>query len=103
MSPPHLTIAEAGRALRDGRLTSAALTEAHLARIAAVDGELHSFALVTADRARADAVRADAELASGVDRGVLHGIPVGIKDLIDTAGVPTTANSRLRQDRVPEA
>lgn len=101
MSPADLTIREAGLRFRQGSLTSAALTEAHLNRIDAVDSDLHAFTLVTTERARADAARADAELAAGHDRGPLHGIPVGIKDLIDTAGVTTTSGARLRQDHVP--
>ena len=103
MDPADLTIAEAGRKLRDGTLTSTALTEAHLGRVEALNGELHAFVLVAADRARADAARADAELAADVDRGLLHGIPIGIKDVIDTAGIRTASGSRLRADHVPEA
>ncbi|HZY67507.1 MAG TPA: amidase, partial [Devosia sp.] len=55
------------------------------------------------ERALADARRADTELAAGTDRGPLHGIPVGLKDMIDVAGVPTTAGSRGRKDNVPAA
>jgi aspartyl-tRNA(Asn)/glutamyl-tRNA(Gln) amidotransferase subunit A len=102
MSAPHeLTVAEAGAALRAGELTSAALTEHALARIAEYDPVLHAFVLVTAERARADAARADRELAAGVDRGPLHGIPYGLKDIYATAGIPTTCNSRLMVDHVP--
>lgn len=98
-----LSIVDAGRKLRDGSLTSLALTRAALARIAERDGDYLSFYVVMAERALDAARRADAELAAGKDRGPLHGIPVGIKDMIDVAGVPTTAGSVSRKDNVPAA
>ena len=102
MKPVHeLSITEAGVALRNGSLTSAELTETLLHRIAAIDPHLSLFFLVTEDRARADARRADAELRAGRDRGPLHGIPYGLKDILDTEGIPTTCNSRLFVDRRP--
>jgi Asp-tRNA(Asn)/Glu-tRNA(Gln) amidotransferase A subunit family amidase len=99
-SAADLSITEAGARLRDGSLTSVALVEAHLRRIAARDPVYRAFYQVLADRAREAARRADTELAAGIDRGPLHGIPVGIKDLIDIDGLPTTAGSRLRQHHV---
>ncbi|MCE9667070.1 amidase [Myxococcus stipitatus] len=100
--PPHtLSIAEAGAALRAGELTSRALTEHALSRIAAHDGALRAFIRVTAERALEDAARADQELRSGVDRGPLHGIPYALKDIFDVAGIPTTCNSRLRLEHAP--
>lgn len=101
MNAADLPIAEAGARLRDGSLTSLTLTETHLDRIRERDGTLHAFVTVTAERALEDAARADRELADGLDRGPLHGIPVALKDNIDTAGIPTTAGSRLRLDHVP--
>jgi aspartyl-tRNA(Asn)/glutamyl-tRNA(Gln) amidotransferase subunit A len=103
VNPADLSIVEAGARLRVGRLTSTALTDAHLSRIAARDGDLHAFITVTRDRALEDAARADAELAAGKDRGPLHGIPIGLKDLIDTAGIRTTSGSRRFQHNVPAA
>lgn len=101
---PHLfSIAEAGRALRAGLLSSAALTRHALERIRASNGKLHAFILITNERALADAARADAELAKGVDRGPLHGIPYALKDIYDTAGIATTCHSRLRLGNVPQA
>ena len=99
----EMSIAEAGRALREGAVTSAALTEDALGRIAAIDGKLDSFIRVTADRARADAGKADADFAAGLDHGPMQGIPYALKDIYDTAGIPTTCHSKLRQDVVPEA
>ncbi len=98
-----LSLAEAGRRLRDGSLSAVALAEQALARIAAVDPGLHAFITVTAERAMADARRADAELAAGRDRGPLHGLPYALKDIYDTAGIRTTCHSRLFVDRVPAA
>jgi aspartyl-tRNA(Asn)/glutamyl-tRNA(Gln) amidotransferase subunit A len=99
----ELSVAEAGRLLRADTLTSVALTEAALARIAALDGELCAFIEVTRARALEDAARADADFAAGVDRGPLQGIPYALKDIYDTAGIRTTCHSRLFRDRVPEA
>lgn len=96
-----LSIAEAGAKLRDGSLTSAALTRHALDRIAKLDGALHAFVLVTEERAMADAARADAELAAGTDRGPMHGIPYALKDIYDTAGIRTTCHSKLLIDNVP--
>jgi aspartyl-tRNA(Asn)/glutamyl-tRNA(Gln) amidotransferase subunit A len=103
MPAPDLGIPAAATRLRDGRLTSAELVEAHLARIAALDPDLHAFVAVTADAARAAAAEADRELAAGRDRGPLHGIPVAVKDLIDVAGLPTLCGSRLRMGAVADA
>ena len=97
----ELSIAEAGRRLRDGTISSAALTEDALARIAAIDGALDSFITVTAERARADAAAADADFARGVDNGPMQGVPYALKDIFDTAGIRTTCHSRLRADHVP--
>jgi aspartyl-tRNA(Asn)/glutamyl-tRNA(Gln) amidotransferase subunit A len=97
-----LSIAEAGRQLRAGKTTSEALTRAAFERIHASDPKLNAFIRILEDRAHEDARRADAELAAGADRGPLHGIPYGLKDIYDSAGVPTTCHSRLRLDVVPQ-
>lgn len=101
-SLPFLSIAEAGRALRAGDTTSVALTTLMLERIATHDTALNAFITVTDTHAMAGAKRADAELTAGHDRGPLHGIPIGIKDLCDTAGVRTTSGSRLFENHVPD-
>lgn len=100
--PLHeLSIAEAGRRLRAGALTSTALTQHALSRITSLDPVLHSFVLVTKERALADADRADRELKSGIDRGPMHGIPYALKDIYATAGIRTTCHSKLLIDNVP--
>jgi aspartyl-tRNA(Asn)/glutamyl-tRNA(Gln) amidotransferase subunit A len=96
-----LTIAEAGAAFREGRLSPLGLTEAYLDRIQRFDGELNSFITVTADQARAAAQLATDELAAGTNRGALYGIPLAYKDLIATAGVRTTSASRIHANRIP--
>jgi aspartyl-tRNA(Asn)/glutamyl-tRNA(Gln) amidotransferase subunit A len=87
--------------LKARRLSPRELTEAFLARIERVDGQLHAYLLVTPERARADAERAEQELGRGDYRGPLHGVPLALKDLYDTAGIRTTGHSQVLADRVP--
>ena len=104
MSAPalhELSITQAGEQLRAGSLTSAALAQDCLLRIAAIDPKINAFITLTADRAMNDAREADASFARGVDRGPLQGIPYGLKDIYDTAGIRTTCHSKLRVDNVP--
>jgi aspartyl-tRNA(Asn)/glutamyl-tRNA(Gln) amidotransferase subunit A len=98
-----LDIFALGARLRDGRLKAEALTRATLARIAERDPTYLSFYRVLEESALAEAITADRELAEGLDRGPLHGIPVGIKDVIDVAGVPTTANAPGRADAIGDS
>jgi aspartyl-tRNA(Asn)/glutamyl-tRNA(Gln) amidotransferase subunit A len=98
-----LSITEAGRRLREGTLSALDLTNAVLARVAERDPAYRAFYVAAAETARDEARRADAELAAGKDRGPLHGIPVGIKDMIDVAGLPTTAGSRGRAGAIAAA
>src|SRR5689334_5360002 len=88
-----LSLTEAAARLRAQQVTSADLTRACLNRIRELDPGLNSFITVTADTALAEAHTADAELRAGTSRGPLHGIPIALKDLIDVAGVNTTAGS----------
>ena len=87
------TIPEAARALRSGRATSRELTEASLAAAAALDGELSAFVLIDPDGALEAADRADEAITAGRDLGPLMGVPVGIKDIVDVAGLPTRCGS----------
>jgi aspartyl-tRNA(Asn)/glutamyl-tRNA(Gln) amidotransferase subunit A len=99
-APP--TAAAASRAIAAGRLRSAALVDACLERIAALDGRLNSFVLVDAEGARRAARQADAAIKRGKRLGPLHGIPFALKDIYETAGMRTTAQSRLLLDHVPK-
>jgi len=97
----HLTIHEAGKLLKDGELSPVELTQAFFDRIAETDGTLHSFITLLSDEAMGEARAAEAEIRSGRYKGPLHGIPIALKDLYDTAGIRTTAGSRVDFDRVP--
>jgi aspartyl-tRNA(Asn)/glutamyl-tRNA(Gln) amidotransferase subunit A len=92
---PALTIKDAAAALRDGSLTSTALSQEILDRAAALNPALGAYVEITAEAALEQARAADAALASGDDRGPLQGIPLAIKDIIAMKGAPTTANSRV--------
>ena len=92
----------AAHALRRGETTATALLDESLAAVAARDPELGAVIELTSGTARAEAVACDRDLADGRDRGVLHGIPVTVKDVIDVAGVPTRAGSDAYYD-VPTA
>jgi aspartyl-tRNA(Asn)/glutamyl-tRNA(Gln) amidotransferase subunit A len=102
MDPTQLSAAEASRAVAAGELSPVALTDAYLDRIAALDGELHSYVLVLADEARAASAQAAAELKQGRSRGPLHGIPIGLKDIYKTRGIRTTAGSNVYIDHLPD-
>jgi aspartyl-tRNA(Asn)/glutamyl-tRNA(Gln) amidotransferase subunit A len=89
--------------LRARRISPVELVEQSLAAIERDDPQLNAFQLVLGERARAAARRAEQELASGHDRGPLHGVPVAVKDLLDLAGTPTTAGSRILAGRIASA
>ncbi len=97
-----MTIREAAEALREKRLSPVELTETAITRIERLDSTLHAFITVTADHARMRARQAESELASGRDRGPLHGIPIAVKDLFAMRGVRTTAGSRIFENFVPD-
>lgn len=99
----HLSIAAAGRALRAGEFSPLELTEAYLSRIEALNPRINAYITVTAERAREDARRATEELAAGKPRGPLHGIPIAHKDLYETAGIRTTAGSKIHAGYIPAA
>lgn len=95
-----MTIAAAAQGIRSGALSPVGLAHVCLDRIAAADPLLNACLHMAPDAALAEARKAEAELAAGRDRGPLHGIPVALKDVIDVAGMPSTANSRIFHDRV---
>ncbi len=97
--PTTLDLVTAGRRMRTGALSATALTEACLAQIAARNDQLRAFITVTSDAALEAARDADNDFRAGHDRGPLQGIPVSLKDLVDVAGVPTTAASRVIGNR----
>jgi aspartyl-tRNA(Asn)/glutamyl-tRNA(Gln) amidotransferase subunit A len=97
----YLAIAEASRRLAASKLRSIDLVEACLSRIERYDSKLNAFTTLTPDLARAAARQADRELSGGHCRGPLHGMPIGIKDIYETAGVRTAAHSHMKIDHVP--
>lgn len=101
--PLHaLSIAEAGALIRQRRLSPVEYTDHLIARIETFDAQLHAFITPTFEWARRRARDAEAELMRGQYLGPLHGIPFGVKDIFETAGIPTTGGSRLAIDHVPQ-
>ena len=95
------TILELSEALRQRKISPVELTRECLSRIEQFNGTLNAFITVTTETALQQARRAEEEILRGDWRGPLHGIPIGLKDLIDTAGIPTTAASELYRHRIP--
>jgi len=96
----YAPIRELAAGLRAGRFSPVELTEAYLARLETIGPELGAVVTVLRDSALAEAARAEAELRAGRDRGLLHGIPWGAKDLLATRGVPTTWGAAPYRDQV---
>jgi aspartyl-tRNA(Asn)/glutamyl-tRNA(Gln) amidotransferase subunit A len=94
------SVSELAARIRSRDLSPVAVVDALLARIERC-GVLNAFITVTADTARAQAASAEREIAAGRYRGPLHGIPVSLKDLVDTKGIRTTRGSRIFADRIP--
>ncbi|MDZ5664045.1 Asp-tRNA(Asn)/Glu-tRNA(Gln) amidotransferase subunit GatA [Nocardioides sp. S-58] len=95
------TAAELSAALVDGSTTSVELTELHLDRIAEVDGAVHAFLHVDRDGALLQAAESDARRGRGEERGPLDGVPIAVKDVLATRGLPTTCGSRILEGWVP--
>jgi Asp-tRNA(Asn)/Glu-tRNA(Gln) amidotransferase A subunit family amidase len=95
-------VAQLSRWIESRDLTSERLTGIYLRRIERFDPKLHCIITLTRDHALEQARRADAEIAAGHYRGPLHGIPWGAKDLLDTAGIPTTYGAEPYRNRVPK-
>ena len=98
----QLSAVAAAQKIRAGELSAYALTRACLDRIEALDGDIHAWAFLDAERALAQAHEADRQQAAGALGGPLHGVPVGIKDVIDTADQPTQFGSPIFAGRQPE-
>ena len=99
--PCFLTVAEAASLIADKRLSPVELTRAYLDRIERLNDTLHAYVRVLHDEALSAARAAEGEIIAGRYRGPLHGIPIGLKDIYDTAGVPTEGGSKLCLGRVP--
>jgi len=97
----RLSLADAAAEIRAGKVTAIQLTEAVLARIDVYDTKLDAYITVMREQALAQAKVLDAEAAAGKFRGPLHGVPLALKDNVDTAGVRTTGGSAAFADRIP--
>ena len=100
-NPCFLSVAEAASLIAAKRISPVELTRAYLARIERLNGTLHAYVRVLHDEALAAARAAEAEILAGRYRGPLHGIPIGLKDIYDTAGIPTEGGSKSCLGRVP--
>ena len=101
--PAFLSVADAAELLRDKKLSPVEYAKALIARVEQYDGKLNAFLHFTPEIALADARRAEAEIARGEWRGPLHGVPYGLKDIVDYAGLPTTAHSKILADNIAAA
>jgi amidase len=98
----YLELHELSLLIRTGKLSAVEVTEAQLARIERLDGTLHAFATVTAQLALDQAREAQRQLLRGECRSPLHGIPLAVKDLLHTAGIPTAAGMPIHQAFIPQ-
>ncbi|GHD28155.1 amidase [Streptomyces violarus] len=103
MQPYEMTLTAAADAIRARRLSPVELADSVLERVEEVEPRLGAYVTVTAEHTRRTAREAEKDIAAGRHRGPLHGIPMGLKDLIDVAGVPTSASSRVRSDHRAQA
>ena len=97
----YMSAGELSRLIRDRQVSPVEVVDAHLARIEATEPTLNSFITLLPDHARESARRAETQILAGNYRGPLHGIPVGLKDLFNTAGVRTTSGSRILDNFIP--
>ncbi len=97
------TIAQAGSLIRQGRLSPLELVEECLAQIDRHDERIHAWVLIDREGSRRAAAQAAEDIAQGHDRGLLHGIPIAVKDIVDVKGWPTLAGSATRQGHVARA
>src|SRR5688572_26534336 len=98
----YLGLVDVGRRIRARQLSSIEVTQTLLQRITQLDVHLRSYATVTAELALAAAAEADREISRGEGRGPLHGVPVGIKDLCYSKGIPTAAGMPIHKNLVPD-
>src|SRR5215471_2192880 len=97
------TIAEASRAIAAKKLSPVELTKACLDRVHKLEDRLHAFVLPTEERALAEAKAAEAAIMAGKPLSPLHGIPFGMKDIVDVKGLPTTCQSKILQDNIADS
>jgi aspartyl-tRNA(Asn)/glutamyl-tRNA(Gln) amidotransferase subunit A len=96
------TIAQAAKQIATKQLSPVELTRACLERVHTLNSRLHAFIHLTEERALTEARAAEAAIMASGPSGPLHGIPIGLKDIVDTKGIPTTCQSKLLQDNIPD-
>jgi amidase len=96
------TLVEIGKRIGRRKISPVAVTQAMLDRIAKLDGRLHSYATILPERALAQAAAAEKEIAKGIHRGPLHGVPIAVKDLCYTTYAPTAGGTTMRRSFTPE-
>lgn len=101
MQPFELTLAAAAHQIKAKALSPVELTRSVLARIDEINPQINAFSNITAELAAEAAAVAEHEIAGGQYRGPLHGIPIGVKEIYDMAGVPSTSSSRVRANHIP--
>jgi len=101
VSLTDLTVAGAGSKLRDGEVSSVDLLDSILVRASMTEAQVHAYLTIDREGAHEAAAKADADLADGIDRGPLHGIPIALKDNMCTRGVETTASSQILAGYIP--
>lgn len=101
MTLEGITVAEAARKIRSGETSSIELVEAALENAARTEAQIHAYLNIDTEKARETAAQADADIADGIDRGPLHGIPIALKDNLCTRGLETTAGSQILAGYVP--
>ena len=99
----ELSVADAAKRIASKEVSPVELIDALLSRVEALDPILKAFATVTADVARAQAKAAESEIVKSGPRSAIHGVPYGLKDIIDTAGILTEAGSKVYAGRIPDA
>src|SRR4030095_14066551 len=99
--PTSLSLIDVSALVRSRKVSPVELTNACLARIERLNPQLNAFITVTSDAALAQARSAESEIRQGKWRGPLHGVPIALKDIVDTKDVRTTAASAVFKDRVP--
>src|SRR5687767_3111831 len=102
MELTNLNLAEAADLIKRRAISSVELTQAHLERIERIDPLINSFITVTAEQALDQSRAAEDAIVYGGYRGPLHGIPIALKDLFETAGVRTTAGSAFLREHIPD-
>ena len=98
----YLELLEVGRQIQSRERSSLEVTQAMLERIGRIDAKLHSYATLMADHALRDARQADADIAANRARGPLHGVPIAVKDLLWTQGVPSAHGMTIHRDYRPQ-